>query len=360
MSTSCRNTPQYIPLSYNFSSPNTSRLELLYALFPSWPRPDGSVEFKPFSDGTTNVLLKAVHKTPDDDNEAVLLRVYGKGTDILVDREREFKTHCLLSQYNLAPPLLARFENGLFYRFVEGEVCKPQDLGKECVWCGVARKLGEWHGVLPIGGEGSESAGGKGSVEQNIWTVMQRWISALPTVTPSEAERRATLQQELDRLVLELGTTTRLVFGHCDLLSGNIILHPTPSSDVTFIDYEYSLPCPAAFDLANHFSEWAGFECNYSLLPTRSVRREFLKEYVRSYNRHSNSTIEDEEELFEEVDRFRGVPGFFWGLCALVQHVTEEIEMEFECEKYSEMRLGEYWAWRGEDGGVRERRWAEE
>lgn len=78
------------------------------------------------------------------------------------------------------------------------------------------------------------------------------------------------------------------------------------------------MPCPAAFEIASHFSEWIGFECDYNLLPTRSVRREFLREYVRSYRCHSRQhpTVKDEEAevrlLFDEVDRFRGVPGFFW------------------------------------------------
>jgi ethanolamine kinase len=78
------------------------------------------------------------------------------------------------------------------------------------------------------------------------------------------------------------------------------------------------MPCPAAFDIVNHFSEWAGFGCDYTLLPTRSVRREFLHEYVRSYlgHRRPNSAIQEEEDLvnrlLNEVDAFRGLPGFFW------------------------------------------------
>jgi len=53
------------------------------------------------------------------------------------------------------------------------------------------------------------------------------------------------------------------------------------------------------------------------------------------------------------------------GLCARIQHITPEIEIEFGSAEYSEKRLGEYWAWRGEAGGkeellLRERRWAQE
>jgi ethanolamine kinase len=143
---------------------------------------------------------------------------------------------------------------------------------------------------------------------------------------------------------------------------------------VSFIDYEYATPSPAAFDIANHFAEWGGFDCEHHLLPTRSQRRDFINEYVRSYFAHlrkDGPQVDEEAEaskLFEEVDVYRGVPGFYWGIWALIQAKISQID--FDYASYAEVRLGEYWAWREEsDGsriasdkeiGVRERRWAEE
>ena len=51
----------------------------------------------------------------------------------------------------------------------------------------------------------------------------------------------------------------QLVFAHCDLLSANIIIHREPGQElsVSFIDYEYATPSPAAFDIGNHFAEFA-------------------------------------------------------------------------------------------------------
>lgn len=77
------------------------------------------------------------------------------------------------------------------------------------------------------------------------------------------------------------------------------------------------MPCPAAFDIVNHFSEWAGFNCDYTLLPKRSVRREFLREYVHSYALHRPGFFTEQEDvlvnkLLDEVDALRGLPGFFW------------------------------------------------
>jgi ethanolamine kinase len=120
------------------------------------------------------------------------------------------------------------------------------------------------------------------------------------------------------------------------LLSANVIVLPHPrtngasssgnhshhddTEEVHFIDYEYATPSPAAFDIANHFAEWGGYDCDYNMMPTRSVRKEFLTEYVQSYYTHhgSGDGVGPEEKqktvdkLYWDVDRFRGIPGFYW------------------------------------------------
>ncbi|MCJ1254307.1 hypothetical protein MMC24_002122 [Lignoscripta atroalba] len=417
--------PRHIPLSHNSTDSQASALRLILTIFPDWEHTEGDIEFNRFTDGITNTLLKAVKRRPglteqQIDSEAVLLRAYGKGTEILIDRERETTSHSLLAQHKLAPPLLARFQNGLLYRFIQGRVCKPEDLTREAIWRAVARRLGEWHAVLPIVSAGesvvvqdgstgiplSHSSSGStpslkeinaitpGKAAPNLWTVLQKWIFALPK------DRQLVLQKELERSVKELGDVPGLgkdglIFGHCDLLSGNVIIEPhSPNKPnagsietVSFIDYEYATPSPAAFDIANHFAEWGGFDCDHSVLPTRSQRRAFLHEYLSSYNHHltssssssissqqkqdhhNSASIESEvDRLFAEVDLFRGIPGFYWGIWALIQAKISQIDFDYAA--YAEVRLGEYWAWRAEVDGsrekegrempLRERRWGQE
>ena len=302
------------------------------------------------------------------------------------------------------------------YRFIEGKVSSPEDLRRPEIYKGVARRLAEWHASLPVSAvtrgigvnghvNGSVAREKRLSIEQsegftptkptpNIWTVLQKWILALPNSSDKEAKRKEQLRRELKWLYQELGDIkgigdNPLVFGHCDLLSGNVIIQnsscssspsssassPAPSSassehpiaTVDFIDYEYSTPTPAAFDIANHFAEWGGFDCDYSVLPTREQRRDFLTNYLASYNSLLDRTFHESEveQLFEEVDLFRGVPGFYWGIWALIQTTISQID--FDYANYAEMRLGEYWAWkeahtktqRGE-APLRESRWATE
>ncbi|KAI9839846.1 MAG: hypothetical protein M1819_000036 [Sarea resinae] len=418
MATASADDVRFIPLSYNNAESQSSALRLVLALYPEWKQSEGPIEFVRFTDGITNTLLKAIKKRPgltetQIDDDAVLLRAYGNNTDVLIDRERETTSHSLLSRHNLAPTLLARFQNGLLYKFIQGKVCTPADLTRESVWRGVARRLGEWHSILPIttvheiaaveedkgdiplplsrpASSRRESAKLEairkitpGKAVPNTWTVMQKWIFALPAETETERKRRDLLQQELYKLVKELGDKpglgkNGLVFGHCDLLSGNVIMEPGHGAavgedveTVSFIDYEYATPSPAAFDIANHFAEWGGFDCDYNKLPTRSVRRHFLQDYLQSYHSHQGQTSVDEKEvqrLFDEVEDFRGVPGFYWGIWALIQATISQID--FDYADYAEVRLGEYWAWRAENDGsrekegkempLRERRWAQE
>lgn len=142
----------------------------------------------------------------------------------------EATSHSLLAQHKLAPQLLARFQNGLMYRFIRGHVSSSEDLTSEPVWRGVARRLGQWHATLPIISAGKTAvvadAGLKvllkssgptptASLEEinaitpskptpNVWTVMQKWIFALPTTTETEVERKRVLQTELGRTVADL------------------------------------------------------------------------------------------------------------------------------------------------------------
>lgn len=172
------------------------------------------------------------------------------------------------------------------------------------------------------------------------------------------------------------------MFCHCDLLSANIIILPEPATadperspdagrlSVMFIDYEYGMPSPAAFDLANHFAEWAGLDCDFSLLPTRAERAAFITEYLVEHHRILGSRpvrSEDVDGLMAEVDLWRGVPGFFWGVWAHLRATTADIN--FNYTEYAGMRLDEYRDWKAElDGSrerdgkempLRERRWAQ-
>lgn len=140
-----------------------------------------------------------------------MLRAYGNKSNILIDRENEIETQALLSEHQLATPLIARFNNGLFCRFLPGRSCTPEDLTKEAIWRGIADLTAEWHAKLPIPNQqpshNLKQTGDEGLASRfksrNVWTVLQQWISELPAGDANEINRNATLQIELDRYVRE-------------------------------------------------------------------------------------------------------------------------------------------------------------
>lgn len=232
-----------IPLSYSHRNPEASARDLCFAVFPSWESDAGAVELIPLKDGITNTLIKALIRRPsydedDTDREAVLLRVYGDDTELLINREREITCHSILARRGLAPPLLARFDNGLIYEFIRGHVCSPEDLTKESIWRAVACRLAQWHALLPVvhskdaamirdGTEISLSSSPPanksekealdaitpGKPPPTIWTVMQQWIFNLPARTEEEISTRDLLQKELTWTAVELRDTPGLGAG---------------------------------------------------------------------------------------------------------------------------------------------------
>lgn len=220
---------RFIPLSYNSEDPESAS-RLVTELRPDWT--PSSIRFTRFTDGITNTLLRAVSAdSPQPDTDAILLRAYGNGTDVLIDRHRETQNHELLWRHGLAPELLARFENGMLYRYIRGSVTSPADLRDERIYLAVARRLAQWHATVPClpghtghGRRLSRADGGlkkgkelvpedeaayqravdgvaPGKLTPNVWTVIQKWIFALPTDTEAQRERQANLQRELKWLV---------------------------------------------------------------------------------------------------------------------------------------------------------------
>lgn len=218
---------RYIPHSYDGASSEASALQLVTALRPEWKEAGSNVQFVRFTDGITNTLLKAVNlreglSKEQVDNEAILLRAYGNGTDVLIDRQRETQNHELLMQHGLAPELLARFENGMMYRYLRGKVTKPEQLREPAIYRAVARRLAQWHATVPClhspesmtNGAPTEAVNGhrKAGTDTvapnkpppNVWTVMQKWLCALPHGTDAERTRQRDLQSEFTWLVQEL------------------------------------------------------------------------------------------------------------------------------------------------------------
>lgn len=76
-----------------------------------------------FTDGITNKLVACY--TDEGMADAVLVRVYGRKTELFVDRETELRSFQVLRAHGCAPDLYCAFQNGLCYQFLPGIALGP-------------------------------------------------------------------------------------------------------------------------------------------------------------------------------------------------------------------------------------------
>lgn len=148
-----------------------------------------------------------------------------------------------------------------------------------------------------------------------------------------------------------------LVFCHNDLLLKNIVYNEEKSS-VCFIDFEYADINYQAFDIANHFCEFAGVtDFQPDLYPSEEFQLEWLRNYLTAWDHITcssksagdSNTNGCDKDLFEErvkklqqqVSKFSLASHLLWGIWALLQ--TRHSSIDFDYRGFAMARLGEYY-----------------
>jgi len=134
-----------------------------------------------------------------------------------------------------------------------------------------------------------------------------------------------------------------------------------------FIDFEYGGINYYAYDIANHFNEYAGGTAvednatpNYDRCPTAKQKRLFLEAYVQEYNnKTSNNTSSNNtntntsnsnntnntitvEELEQSVDGFSLANHLVWGLWGVLQAAVEGCKDGLDYLHYAKCRFDRY------------------
>eukprot|EP00128_Syssomonas_multiformis_P018404 Colp12_sorted_trinity150504_noHs@6209 len=317
---------------------------VIQALKPSWPLE--RIVFKQFTDGMTNKLMFCRLDGGTKDDRA-LVRVYGKKTEYLIDRDQELVNMVALHNVGLSPELFGRFGNGYCYGFIDGEPLEVEDMSDAHISRLVARKLAGWHRThIP------------GDNTPMLFITLDRWLSLVPeSFGDAEKDARyranlsmAVIQEELAKLrdVL-LGLNSPVVFCHNDLLCKNILIHHE-TDNVNFIDYEYGNYSYRGFDIGNHFCEFAGMEepVDYTRYPSKEFQYEWLRQYISAWNNVPDTQVEPHEidKLYAEVNKFALAAHFYWGSWALVQAAYSDID--FDYLNFAIVRFSEYFKRRDE------------
>jgi len=290
--------------------------------------------------GMTNYLsIAMIRDSKNYSNlvQRVLIRIFGNQTDLIIDRKREIENLKLCYKTGFGPKIYGIFTNGYVYQFFPGRAVSPEELFN-CTWNGkLGKQTARWHKQnLP---EAETSL---------VWKTIEHWLSLVPeTYSDIDQDKKwkqiggkDKIEQEL-LLMKQMASDSRspIVFSHNDLLSGNIIVNEE-TDEIRFIDFEYAGPNYQAFDIANHFNEWAGFEADYSRYPNKKQQYEFYSNYLREYNGVEPSES-DLYTLYKQVNKFALVSHFFWGSWSLVQASISKIDFDFIT--YARQRFDEYY-----------------
>ena len=225
-----------------------------------------------------------------EDKDKLALRLYGRGSELYVDREMEALVMLLMAKEGLSAPLSCQFENGLIYSWLPGRNLSVEEMGKRDVMEMVTKAMARLHTIqLPVGYSERRPA---------LWNNLDSWMDRLE-LCPAHSSffhsphftqigSLAVLRSEVEHLRSTLSDTCNpVVLCHNDLNSLNVIYDDTNGSQhIAFIDMEFASPNYQAFDIANHFCGFGDVHNpDYSCYPSEAVQKCWIRLYLEERER---------------------------------------------------------------------------
>ncbi|KAI3424538.1 uncharacterized protein J3R85_010545 [Psidium guajava] len=357
-------SPLAVDTSLSLPEMSPRVIELCKDLFAAWSKLDDSrFAVETVSGGITNLLLKVSVKEESGNVESVTVRLYGPNTDYVIDREREihvsfyseqlrsmltifgfghFLLPCFLaikylSAAGFGAKLLAVFGNGMVQSFINARTLTQEDMRKPKVAAEIAKQLRKFHQVeVP------------GSKEPQLWNDIFKFFGKASDLKFDDNEKQRKYEtisfKEIQDELLELKELTGLlnapvVFAHNDLLCGNFMFNDEEGK-LYFIDFEYGSYNYRGFDIGNHFNEYAGYECDYSLYPSKDEQYHFFRHYLMP-DKPQEVSDKDLEAMYIEANTYMLASHLLWALWGLIQAKMSPIDfnyMEYFFLRYSEFK----------------------
>jgi choline/ethanolamine kinase len=318
---------------------NESILHTLASCTPGWENVElEEVVVKHLGGAMTNLIF-AVSKNGGE-NEDVLVRVYGEGTESFFIREDEMHLFQLLSAEKIGVGLLGEFTNGRVEKMIHGQTCTSKEMRKEELSMKIAKKMRQFH-ELTI------------DIEKRPHFLQD--IRRLFQIAKEKCDDSIHIDwiqfekdiDEMEQIVLQVHSP--LVLCHNDLQYGNI-MKTAKEDDIVLIDFEYCSYNPRGYDLGNHFCEWAydyhkAINCHlgdFHKYPTIEEQRRFCRAYLLGNEKNNESKIseEDIETLRLEANTYSLASHLFWALWGFIQASQSEIDFDFQA--YGQCRYDAY------------------
>ncbi|GAW81014.1 ethanolamine kinase [Plasmodium gonderi] len=334
------------------------------------------LNFEMINGGITNILVKV----EDTSKKAkYLIRLYGPKTNEIINRDREKKISIILYDKNIGKKIYVFFPNGRIEEFMDGYALSREDIKNPIFQKLIAKNLKALHDVKlndTLYKELQNSQNVQGTRPSFLWSTIWKYFNLLNEERKQicSFDAKANILKLIDFDVLQNTIqeieklckmeNSPIVLCHCDLLSSNIIstfdtskvvvstesavssksnecesntdsvssnidvkggsnLISTDKKNISFIDFEYACPMERAYDIANHFNEYAGFNCDWDLTPSRDEEYHFIKHYL---NTDDENLI---NKLIQEIQPFYICSHIYWGLWSLLQGLHSSIDFDF-------------------------------
>ena len=331
-------------------------------------------QLQTISGGITNRLVRVsgiITKTPSsqtvstDIPDSCLVRVFG--AEGMIDRDVENATFAALAQQGLAPQYYGRFANGRIEGWCDDMRALTVDELPNYM-PPIARAVAQLHTkfVIPKELESSHPLD-----KPSLWTQLHDWCNQAiqycqnndPKAKPINVQRLGVDVNSMPKELEWLQTTVvpsnaKVAFCHNDILAANVLVQTNNDNNdnnhntIQLIDFEYGGVNFVAFDIANHFNEFAGgppFDSvpNYNHFPSREQQLDFVKAYVQERrvirpSQMDTSIDEEVQELYQHVQAFVLCNHLYWGLWAVNQAATEGND-DYDYELYAHHRLQQYY-----------------
>ena len=361
-------TTHPIPTACDPLSFQASVLAVCKLLLPGWSGVT-EIQITTIPGGITNDLRMVVPASGDSSSEpkTVVLRVFGIGTEKFLDRIVETDALHELNAAGFGAKCLGVFSNGRIEEYLQNvRPLSHTEMGTPGMTKNIANLVARFHKVSVEARKTKYSENEKPKTKNShqpaqTWDVMRQWHTAATAPMDLNAQTVSvdvskklnsldleSLKSDIDAMEQQCATVNSpTVLLHNDLLPGNFLWSDdhddcmSKQSDhdsldsLTLIDFEYSCCGPRGFDLANHFLEFAGFSCDWSLVPDSEARKKFCQEYLKA----SRDDV-DVKQLEQEVIAFFPVSHLWWGLWAAMQAKVSAID--FDYAEYAAIRIGEF------------------
>lgn len=248
-------------------------------------------------------ISNLIYKVSSDNLSSILIRIYGKQMNTLIDRNKEINIFKFVSKNNLSPKLLGLFDLGRFEEYIEGIITLDETNIKE-----YQNDVIQFMKLL-------SNSNFKG--ELICWNRLLEWNYLI--------KDKKDFTNEIYKLKKDIETypknhfLIKTQFCHNDLCPFNILIDK--NKKIRFIDYEYAGINYLGCDIANHIIYY-DFG-NKNRINEHNDAKNFLKNYL-----NSEPTKLDLEILFKFI-KIIYLQWLLWGYASINSYDDDK---EFNCQ----------------------------